>query len=360
MRYKGAMLAQHDLLIENYYVFFRHRYGRSACRRYDAVSCSSNFLKADTGIFDMKCVIFVLSLLSAPVSSQELTAPVPSKARFLTSEAGSFDEWPCFSPDGNSILFSRSVDKGKTWEFFLVSADGGEAKRFVQSPLPLSVSATRAAWSARTNLIAFTGVSNDGIGSLWFLDSQGTQARPFVAAAPTQQAFYPSWYPDGRRLVVMDAKDLVLKSVDRESGAIETITDRNRIFTGMPSVSPDGKSIAFAGQVNAGQPYDQNKNSIWLIGKTGEPHVVEHESLQGRAPTWSPDGRRIVFESNRGSGRFYAVFVIGADGTGATQITEYNLNATHPVWSPRSKEIVFSARQSNGQMGTGIAIADVP
>jgi Tol biopolymer transport system component len=306
----------------------------------------------------MKIFAFFLLMFSAAAFSQQLNTTSPPNVRFITSQPGALDEWPCFSPDGKSVLFSRSEDKGKTWIFYIAPTAGGEATRFIRSPLPLPVSATRAVWSTRSNEIAFTGVSTDGVGSLWLVDAQGTQPRPLTSALSATQIFYPSWYPDGRRLLVMDAKNLALKVVDPASSTMETITDRNKVFTGMPSVSPDGSSIAFAGQINDGHPYDQNKNSIWLIKNQEEPRLLEHETLQGRAPTWSPDGKRIVFESNRASGRSYSIFVARADGTGIKQLTDGSLNATHPVWSPTSKQIVFSARQPNGQIGTGVAVTD--
>jgi Tol biopolymer transport system component len=307
----------------------------------------------------MKWFFFTLTLLSTPVVSQALNVTLSSKVRFLTSATDTFDDWPCFSPDGKSVLFSRSMDGGKTWELFVVPASGGEAKRFLKSPLPVPVSATRAAWSS-TEVIAFTGVTADGTGNLWLADSQGVQASPFEPAIPSRQVYYPSWYPDGRSLVVMDASDLVLKRINTQSGEVETFTDRNRIFTGRPSVSADGKLIAFAGQLNAGQTYDQSKNSIWLIEKSGEPRLLEHDTMQGRSPAWSPDGKRIVFESNRANNRAYALYVTGVNGTSAKQITDYKFNATHPAWSPARDEIVFSGRHDGNNSLTSIAVINVP
>jgi Tol biopolymer transport system component len=173
--------------------------------------------------------------------------------------------------------------------------------------------------------------------------------------------FYPSWFPTGEQLAAMDAKGLVIVRVDVNTGDTVTVTDRRQVFTGMPSVSPDGKWIAFAGQKNTGQIYDQTKNSIWLVDDSGVARTVESTPGQGRAPTWSPDGKVLAFESTRASliGR-YAIFLIKRDGTGLTQVTDPALNADHPVWSPDGRRLAFSARASLWSKGRSIAVMDVP
>ncbi len=78
--------------------------------------------------------------------------------RFLTNSGdGTVDYWPCFSPDGKTVLFSRSVDKGRSLSLWKIAASGGAAEAFAALP----VTATRAAWSAKNNLIAFTGTGTD-------------------------------------------------------------------------------------------------------------------------------------------------------------------------------------------------------
>ncbi len=60
--------------------------------------------------------------------------------------------------------------------------------------------------------------------------------------------------------------------------------------------------------------------------------MLESKENQGRAPTWSPSGEQLVFESDRASSAgLYAIFLINRDGTGIGQLTEPALNADHPV-----------------------------
>ena len=130
---------------------------------------------------------------------------VSPPVQFLTT--GARDFWPCFSPDGTQILFSRRV--GESWELFLVRAAGGQAVRLSATPLP--VAATRANWSKRGNLIAFTGISATGKSTVWLIKPDGSSARAVERSDLSDKVFYPSWYPDGEELAVMDAASFTIK-----------------------------------------------------------------------------------------------------------------------------------------------------
>ena len=266
------------------------------------------------------------------------------------------DYWPCFSPDGNEVLFSRSFDRGRSWELWIVDADGGKARRLAELP----VSATRANWSLKNHLIAITGESKTGRSSVWIVEPDGRKPREHVSAGLSDRVFYPSWYPNGDQLAVKDGRDLVIKRIDLGRDCVATLTNRD-LLAGMPSVSPDGKWIAFAGQQNRGQAYDQLKNNIWLMDlSNGAVRSLETTPGQGRTPSWSPDGTRLAFESDRGSLlRRYAVFVADLDGSRLQQITEHEVNANHPVWSPNGRRLAFSARDGWFSRAR-IAIVDLP
>lgn len=301
----------------------------------------------------------LLLMMAACVRAASPVKPRPSLAsspvRFLTS--GNQDLWPCFSPDGLHILFSRRA--GEAFELLVIPIAGGRPRQLAHSPL--IVSATRANWSKQGNLIAFTGTSSHGENRIWIITSDGLRAREVESHDLSEQMFYPSWFPNGEEIAAMDAQDMVIKKVNLNTGVAVTITDPKRVLTGMPSVAPDGRWIAFAGQENTGQEYDQTKNAIWLVDDTGVAHNVESNQGQGRAPTWSPDGKLIAFESSRGTtSGLYSIFLINRDGTGLVRVTDPALNADHPVWSPDGRQLAFSARASISAKGRGIAIIDLP
>ena len=319
----------------------------------------------------MTAVLALCSLLwccATPMATLDSTPAESSfKYHFITHVPGAIDLWPCFAPDGKTILFSRSMDKGRTWDLLVVRASGGEPRRLSAAPLP--VSATRANWSKTNGLITFTGQAPAGGTSLWLISSDGNEPRQIHASGLSDSVFYPSWYPAGERLALVDfggGNGGVVKQVDLAREAATPLTNRQQVLAGMPRVSPDGKWVAFAGQENRGQTYDQTKNSIWLLDDTGQLRMLDPK--QGRAPAWSPDGEWLAFESDRASlEHLYAIFIARRAGGAITQITPHALHANHPAWSPDGKLVVLSGLLPNNQDSVcglecprGLVIVKVP
>ena len=315
--------------------------------------------------------VAVVALLSACAPAQMLSAPNVSdnvySYRFITSVSDAVDLWPCFSPDGQTVLFSRSSDQGRTWSLYVVGSGGGAPREFAAVPLP--VSGTRPSWSRANDVIAFTGESAEGTATLWLINADGSVPRRVESAGLSENVYYPSWYPNGKRLVVVDfagGEGGVLKVVDIQRKLAVPLTTRDEVLAGMPRVAPDGNTIVFAGQSNRGQSYDQMMNTIWVLDHWGRRRALD--ASQGRAPSWSPDGNWIAFESDRGSPNHeYAAFIVHRRGGPARQVTPYELNANHPVWSPDGKHLAISGQFSNAERKCsltgcprGIAIVDVP
>jgi dipeptidyl aminopeptidase/acylaminoacyl peptidase len=108
-----------------------------------------------------------------------------------------------------------------------------------------------------------------------------------------------------------------------------------------PQISPDGKSVVY--QVTAVN-LEANKTSsaLWLAatdGKTPPKQLTDPKAKKDAAPRWSPDGKKILFESNRSGS--YQMWVISAEGGEPKQLTEISTGANTGIWSPDGTRIAF-------------------
>ncbi len=108
-----------------------------------------------------------------------------------------------------------------------------------------------------------------------------------------------------------------------------------------PQISPDGKSVAY--QVTE-VDFDANKSRthIWLAATdaTTPPRQVTSSGKKDSHPRWSPDGTRLLFESNRsGTSQLYILDL--AAGGEARKVTEISTGASTGIWSPDGSHIAF-------------------
>jgi TolB protein len=93
-----------------------------------------------------------------------------------------------------------------------------------------------------------------------------------------------------------------------------------------PSWSPDGSRIAFRSERN-GQP------EIWIMNADGSGR---RRLTDGLSPAWSPDGSLIAFSGKRG------LSLIGPDGTGC-RVLPHTEGGEYPSWSPDGSRIAFNS-----------------
>ena len=107
-----------------------------------------------------------------------------------------------------------------------------------------------------------------------------------------------------------------------------------------PQISPDGKQVAY---VVTSVDMDKNStaSSIWLAPTSkGEPRQLTNVAgKKDRHPRWSPDGKHLLFESNRGGNT--QLWVISLAGGEARQLTTISTEAGTAIWSPDGKHIAF-------------------
>lgn len=127
------------------------------------------------------------------------------------------------------------------------------------------------------------------------------------------------WSPDGSWFVGRGNQGLVKRAV---SGGSEFVLDPS-VGQGVgPAWSPDGTRIAYA-----------KNGDIFVINadSSGQTRLTDHPANDWE-PRWSPDGSKIVFTSERDGNR--EIYVMNSDGSNPMNLTNSPENEEHPSWAP--------------------------
>jgi Tol biopolymer transport system component/DNA-binding winged helix-turn-helix (wHTH) protein len=211
---------------------------------------------------------------------------------------------PSFSPDGNQVAFVRSEKKGphETHIYVKLIGTGGPPLRLTTG----SVFDWSPAWSPDGRYIAFLRELSPEKFAVMLIPALGGPERKVAEVFPADFAFACTdltWPPDGNSLVVSDrdttkgATGLFLLAIDTgekrrlTSPPSPAIWDRNG--DGCPSLSPDGRTLAFSRLVD-------NRADLYLLAVSDglkavdEPKRIELGNLDAFAPVWTEDGREMV------------------------------------------------------------------
>lgn len=294
--------------------------------------------------------------------------------RFLTHDANFNDYRPTFSPDASIVVFERNTVGNKLVRLHKVSSSGGAVTLLLND---FSLGSTRPDWSAASNRIAFTGESSAG-GTLWICNPDGSNLFQVAPSQFRKEVAYPHWFPDGQSLAVTDygnsgplssEKGVVRKvTASAQAPLVTDLTDPTQLLAGDSAVSPNGRWLTLAAQAEVTAPYNQDTNSIFVIDlQNSKAPPMLFDAGQGRAPTWSPDGKIILFESNRASSHGqYALFAKRFSGSPQDlegpllQLTPDALDAQHGEFDRSGRQIVLTALQgSPANSPRGIMILDL-
>jgi Tol biopolymer transport system component len=252
-------------------------------------------------LFAVGALLALLGGLALVLSYREKAPPHITANVQVTASAG-LDLYPAFSPDGKAVAFAS--DRSGAFEIY-----------------------TRALGDASGREIALT---RDG-----------------------EQNFQPSWSPDGSRIVYHSKGRGGLWIVGARGGQPERLSG----FGSRPAWSPDGAEIAFqsAALVDfAANAFPASAPStIWVARASGgEPRSVTEKGRPAGAhgsPSWTPDGRRIVFGSFDRLGA--SIWSVPAAGGKPAAVVGRQRYVFDPVCSPRGDAVYYTALLPGGSYG---------
>jgi TolB protein len=225
-------------------------------------------------------------------------------------------------------------------DLYLMNADGTHLERLTRNALT-DVFPAVAHDGTR---IAFTR-DIEGYAQVFVMDLRDREVHMLTHARANSGL--PAWSPDGRRIAFATDRNApggdVIFVMNADGSDQHAVTHTlPRVNDAWPTWSPDGKRIAFARESGAG-------SAIYVVGVRGDglTRLTKGASSLDTQPAWAPDGTEIAFESDvfllPGQ-----IFAMKPDGTRRHQLTDPGVGASsRPSWSSDGKLIVFMSSRNH-------------
>ena len=235
---------------------------------------------------------------------------------------GSIALSPRISPDGSRLAFSAMTKAG--WEIMMYSM---ELNRMLSFPR-FGGSNLSPAWAPDGTKLAFSS-SRSGDPEIYVVDQSGTNMKRLTSYKMPDVS--PTWNrKTGSQIAWVSGRtDLPqIYTMESDGTNVQRITDQG--YAVSPNWSPNGQFLLFAWIRHYG-PGAPGSQDIYIMDVASKQFVqLTHEGGRNDFPCWSPDGRHIVFQSNRSGSE--QIWTMLADGTQQKPLTTTGSNS-QPNWS---------------------------
>jgi Tol biopolymer transport system component/DNA-binding winged helix-turn-helix (wHTH) protein len=272
----------------------------------------------------------IVRLSLETLEKQPLTSP---------AEGTLGDVFPELSPDGRLLAFARRVSARPAGnvDIWVQPVRGGSVRRLTSRR---NFSAEGLAWTAAGDEVLFTADGATGVTTYRIGLDRGGEPQPVVGV--TQNAGWVSIRRDRMVYEVLTGQPQDIWRVPGRRSPLVGRAPEDLIASTRedlnPTYSPDGRRIAFesdrSGVIN-----------VWVCDADGSNpvQVTAFKSYTG-TPSWSPDGRNLAFDSVDGGD--WNIYVIDAEGGLPRRLTSEPSDDFRPAWSRDGRWIYFASDRS--------------
>lgn len=236
---------------------------------------------------------------------------------------GSISLSPRISPDNSRVAFASLGNQG--WSVRMFSLELGRMVSFTAGTEGGSNQAP--AWTSDGTRLAFSS-ARSGHPEIWAADSSGANLHKLTSFGTDTS---PVWNPRTNSQIAWVSGrtgEPQIYVMDQDGASVQRMTDSG--YAVSPSWAPNGAMLTFGWNRKYG-PGDPGGQDIYVMDIASKRWLqATHESGSNDFPSWSPDGRHIVFE--RTVGGHAQIWSMLADGTHQQQLTHTGNNFM-PNWS---------------------------
>ena len=231
---------------------------------------------------------------------------------------------------GKLLFRSREDGQAQIWT---MNANGSDKRRITCN---IDGDVQAATWSPNGQWIIFYSQFPNNTQKLCLIGANEESCGPGTLLT---EGGFADWSPVGQK-IAFDRGSLGVRDiyVMYRDGTVVNVTNDPGERNTRPSWSPDGKRIAFAHGPGVA---DGPNLDIFVMNEDGSLpwNQLTFDALGNNGPRFSPDGRKIAFQSARDGNT--EIYVMNADGTEQTRLTNYPGSDAFPNWAPDGQKIIF-------------------